>query len=81
MVETARPTDAIDDAINVTTAPPSAARVDSRTESTRSEPREPERVSLPEAGEIPRRDPSAPRRTIVFEDEVEEELDVPDFLK
>jgi hypothetical protein len=38
-------------------------------------------VSLPEAGEVPRRDPAAPRRTIVFEDEVEEELDVPDFLK
>ncbi len=72
VVEAPRATDAIDDAINVTTAPPTASRI---------EPREPERVSLPEAGEVPRRDPAAPRRTIVFEDEVEEELDVPDFLK
>jgi cell division protein FtsZ len=72
VVETPRPTDAIDDAINVTTAPPAGIRI---------EPREPERVSLPEAREGPRRDPAAPRRTIVFEDEVEEELDVPDFLK
>jgi cell division protein FtsZ len=76
-VETPRPTDAIDDAINVTTAPPSIPR----SEPPRVEPREPERVSLPDAGELPRRDPAAPRRTIVFEDEVEEELDVPDFLK
>ena len=88
VIETPRATDAIDDAINVTTAPPSTSRVDalnradaSRGEPTRSDPREPDRVSLPEAGEVPRRDPAAPRRTIVFEDEVEEELDVPDFLK
>jgi cell division protein FtsZ len=77
VVETPRPADAIDDAINVTTALPSQTRA----EATRIEPREPERVSLPEAGDTPRRDPAAPRRTIVFEDEVEEELDVPDFLK
>jgi len=77
VVEAPRATDAIDDAINVTTAPPSLTRADA----ARAEPRDPERVTLPEAGEVPRRDPAAPRRTIVFEDEVEEELDVPDFLK
>ncbi len=71
VVETPRTTDAIDDAINVTTAPPAP----------RLEQREAERVTLPEAGQLPRREPAAPRRTIVFEDEVEEELDVPDFLK
>ena len=75
LVETARPTDAIDDAINVTTAPP-ASRLDLR------ESEQPERVRLPSdvLGAL-RRDPMSPRRTIVFEDEVEEELDVPDFLK
>jgi cell division protein FtsZ len=77
VVEAPRATDAIDDAINVTTAPPSLTRA----EAARVESRDPDRVTLPEAGEVPRRDPAAPRRTIVFEDEVEEELDVPDFLK
>jgi cell division protein FtsZ len=75
-VETPRPSDPIEDAINVTTAPPS---------SSRSEPRQPDRVTLPsgpaESPVLPRREPSTPRRTIVFEDEIEEELDVPDFLK
>ena len=82
VVETPRPADPIEDAINVTTAPPSASR---------TEPRQPDRISLPrdpaEAADPadpavgPRREPVAPRRTIVFEDEIEEELDVPDFLK
>ena len=76
VVETPRPSDPIEDAINVTTAPPS---------SSRSEPRQPDRVTLPsgpaETPVLPRREPPAPRRTIVFEDEIEEELDVPDFLK
>ena len=72
VVETPRPTDAIDDAINVTTAPPQQP----------DRPSSPSRVSLPRGRRwLPRRDPAAPRRTIVFEDEVEEELDVPDFLK
>jgi cell division protein FtsZ len=74
-VETVRPTDAIDDAINVTTAPPAAGKAEPRQSG------QPERVTLPsDVPETPRRDPMSPRRTIVFEDEVEE-LDVPDFLK
>ena len=75
VVETVRPTDAIDDAINVTTAPPAASRVEPR------ESGQPERVILPsDVPDAPRRDPMSPRRTIIFEDEIEE-LDVPDFLK
>jgi cell division protein FtsZ len=72
VVDAVRPADPIDDAINVTTAPPSS----------KVEPRQPERVTLPsDVPDVPRREPAHPRRTIVFEDEVEEELDVPDFLK
>jgi cell division protein FtsZ len=71
--------DAVDQAINVTTAPPSGhIRVESRPH--------PERVPVgAESGgsgdaDAARREPAGPRRTIVFEDEAEE-LDVPDFLK
>ena len=72
VVDAVRPADPIDDAINVTTAPPSS----------KVESRQPERVTLPsDVPDVPRREPAHPRRTIVFEDEVEEELDVPDFLK
>jgi cell division protein FtsZ len=71
VIETPRAPDAIEDAINVTTAPPNI----------RVEQRQPEHVTLPsEPGESARREPANPRRTIVFEDEVDE-LDVPDFLK
>jgi cell division protein FtsZ len=74
VIETTRATDAtdaIDAAINVTTAP----------QTIKVEQRQPERISLPsDPAESPRHEPANPRRTIVFEDEVDE-LDVPDFLK
>jgi cell division protein FtsZ len=78
IVETPKVVDAIDAAINVTTDRPTTAPVAPAVVRGESRPSDP--IVVPPAG-APRREPVAPRRTIVFDDDEPEELDVPDFLK
>ena len=70
----------VDDAINITSsAAPAGIRLD-RQPPERVLPAASARDDLPVAEPV-RREPVGPRRTIVFDDDDADELDVPDFLK